>query len=163
MTRLIPFLRNARGTATIEFALASLFLFATISVALDFGCNLQQKLKLGSAVEQAAVIAYNQQIGSNTSVISSFITAAAGTSNTPSVTITCNGTNTCGDGKCSCIDSSTGAFSIAASCNATCAADNSTSGNYMKIVATATYNTMVVPDKYLNGSTMTSTAVVRLQ
>ena len=162
MNQLISLLRDKRGTATIEFALASLFLFATISVALDFGCNLQQKLKLGSAVEQAAVIAYNQQTGSNTSVTSNFVTAAAGTNNTLTVTITCNGTNTCGDGKCSCIDSSTGAFSIAASCNATCP-DNSTSGNYMKIAASATYNSVLVPDQYLNGTAMKATAVVRLQ
>ena len=163
MTRLKAFLRETRGVATIEFALASLFLFGTIMVALDFGYNAQQKLKLGSAVEQAALIAYNQQTGNNTSTISNFIVAAAGTQNTPTVAITCNGTTNCGDGKCSCIDSTTGAFALAGACNATCAGSSATSGNYMKIVATATYNSVLVPDKYFNGGNLTSTAVVRLQ
>ena len=154
--------RDNRGVATIEFAFASLFLFATISVALDFGFNIQQKLKLGHAVEQAAILAFNQQTGSNTSTISNFVKAAAGTRNTPTVTITCNGTSTCGDGKCSCINSS-GGLVLAASCNATCAGSSAISGNYMKISASATYNAVIVPDQYLNGGTMTSNAVVRLQ
>jgi hypothetical protein len=33
----------------------------------------------------------------------------------------------------------------------------------MKISASATYNAVIVPDQYLNGGTMTSNAVVRLQ
>jgi Flp pilus assembly protein TadG len=155
--------RDVRGVATIEFALASLFLFATISVALDFGFNIQQKLKLGHAVEQAAILAYNQQTGSDTTTISNFVKAAAGTKNTPTVTITCNGTSTCGDGKCSCINSTTGAFIAASSCNAACSGSSAISGNYMKISASATYNAVIVPDQYLNGGTMTSNAVVRLQ
>ena len=159
----MPLFRDVRGVATIEFAFASLFLFATISVALDFGFNIQQKLKLGHAVEQAAILAFNQQTGSNTSTISNFVKAAAGTRNTPTVTITCNGTSSCGDGKCSCINSSTGAFTLAAACNTSCAGSSAISGNYMKISASATYNAVIVPDQYLNGGTMTSNAVVRLQ
>jgi len=162
MKQLLSIFRDARGVASVEFALASLFMFGIISVALDFGYNMQQKLKLGSAVEQAAIIAYNEQTGSDTSRISNFVVAAAGTKNTPTVVVTCNGSNSCGDGKCSCINSS-GGFISAASCNATCAGSNATSGNYMKIVATSTYNAVIVPNKWLNGTTMTSSAVVRLQ
>ena len=162
MKKLLSLFRDVRGVAAIEFALASLFMFGTITVALDFGYNMQQKLKLGSAVEQAAIIAYNQQTGSDTSVLSNFIVAAAGTRNTPSVAITCNGTTSCGDGKCSCINS-TGGFVSAATCNAACSGSNATSGNYMKIVATSTYNAVIVPNRWLNGTNMTSTAVVRLQ
>ena len=33
----------------------------------------------------------------------------------------------------------------------------------MKIVATSTYKAVIVPDKWLGGTTMTSTAVLRLQ
>jgi Flp pilus assembly protein TadG len=162
MKHLIALLRNRRGTATIEFALASLFLFATIMVALDFGYYTQQKLQLGSAVGQAAVIAFNQQTGSDTTGISNYVKAAAATKATPTVSVTCNGTNSCGDGKCSCISGS-GNFAIANSCNAACGGSDAISGNYMKIVATTTYNSVIVPDRWLGGSTMTSTAVVRLQ
>lgn len=163
MTWLTSLIRNKRGVATIEFALVSLFMFGTIMVALDFGFNAQQRLKLGSAVEQASIIAYNQQTGSDTSVISNFIAAAAGTKAAPTVTITCNGTGTCGDGKCSCINSTTGAFVAAASCNATCSGSSAVSGNYMKIVASSTYTSVIVPDKWLGGTNITSASVVRLQ
>ncbi len=154
-------LRDVRGVATIEFALASVFMFGVIMVGLDFGVYAQQKLRLGSAVEKAAILAYNTQVTTNTSSISSYVVTAAGTTNTPNVAITCNGTSTCGDGKCSCLTAS-GGFTIAATCNTTCSS-GAISGNYMKIVATVIYPSMVVPDKYLGGKTMTQSAVVRLQ
>jgi Flp pilus assembly protein TadG len=162
MKRLIAFATNARGTATIEFALAFLFIFATLIVALDFGANARERLKLGHAVEQGAVLAFNQQTGSDTSGINKFIVAAAATKNAPTVTITCNGTAACGTGQCSCIDGG-GNLVIAAACNSPCAGSSAISGNYMTIRATATYTPTIVPDKWLNGSVMASTAVVRLQ
>ena len=157
-------LRNARGSATVEFALISLFLFGTISVALDFGVYARQKLTLGSAVEQAAIVAYNTQVDSDTTPISAYVRAASGTSHTPTVAITCNGTTTCGDGKCSCL-TATGGFSIVGSCNSSCSSvgSNALSGNYMKIVASAAYSSIVVPNRWLGGTTMTQSAVVRLQ
>lgn len=154
-------LRDSKGVAAVEFALTSLFLFGIVMVGLDFGVYAQQKLRLGSAVEQAAVLAYNTQIGSNTTSLVTFVQTAAKTSNTPAVTITCNGTSTCGDSKCSCLTAA-GGFTIVGSCNAACGS-GAISGNYLKIVASTTYPSIVVPDKYLGGSTMTQSAVVRLQ
>lgn len=162
MRRLRSLLADRRGTATIEFALVSLFLFGTMMVALDFGFYTQQKLRLGSAVEQAAVLAYNTQVSSTTSTISNYVRDYAGTKNAPTVTITCNGTTACGDGKCSCVNAS-GGFVVAATCNATCSGSSAISGNYMKIVASAVYPATIVPDSYLGGGTMTQSAVVRLQ
>lgn len=162
MKRLTTFIANARGNATIEFAFASLFLFGIIIVALDFGANARDRLKLGHAVEQGAVLAFNQQTGSDTSGINRFIVAAAATKNAPTVTITCNGTAACGTGQCSCIDSG-GNLVTAAACNSPCAGSSAISGNYMKIRAAATYTPTIVPDKWLNGSAIVSTAVVRLQ
>jgi Flp pilus assembly protein TadG len=162
MKHLLALFRDKEGTATIEFALASLFMFSIILVGLDFAYAAQQKMRLGGAVEQAAVLAYNQQTGTSTSAISNYVTTAAGTSVTPTVSIKCNGTSTCGDGKCSCITSS-GGFSIVASCNSACTASSAISGNYMQIAATVNYTSMIVPDKYLGGTSFTSTAVVRLQ
>jgi Flp pilus assembly protein TadG len=162
MKPFLTLIHNARGTATIEFALASLFLFGTIMVALDFGYNVLEKQKLGGAVQQAAILAYNQHTGSDTSAIKNYVVAAAGTQINPTVAITCNGTSTCGDGKCSCLNGNAG-FIAANSCNATCAGSNAISGNYMKIVATSAYKAVIVPDQWLGGTTMTSTAVLRLQ
>jgi Flp pilus assembly protein TadG len=158
----MSFFADARGTAAIEFALASLFMFATIIVALDFGANARERLKLNHAVEQGAVLAFNQQTGADTSGINRFIIAAAATKNAPTVTITCNGTAACGNGQCSCVDG-TGNLVGAAACNSPCAGSSAISGNYMRIRATATYTPTIVPDKWLNGAAMVSTAVVRLQ
>lgn len=162
MIRLLIRLRSdQRGFAAVEFALISVFLFGTLTVGLDFGYYIQQKLKLGSAVEQAAILAYNTKVTTNTSTISSYVQNYAGTKVAPTVTITCNGTTTCGDGKCSCI-TATGGFTIVGTCNATCAGSNAVSGNYLKIVATTPYTAVIVPDRYLGGSTITQAAVVRL-
>jgi len=159
---------NRRGTATIEFALMSLFMFGTTMVALDFGFYTQQKMKLGSAVEQAAILAYNKKIGtsaatSDTSLISNYVRDYSGLKTTPTAAIKCNGTTACGDGRCSCINATTGAISVVGTCNAVCTGSASYSGNYLQITATATYNSVIVPDTYLGGKTMTQTAVVRLQ
>lgn len=155
--------RDARGNVTVEFALVSLFFFAGIMVALDFGIYVQQKLKLGTTVEQAAMIAYKAGSTSNTSAISTYLNSYGGSGT--ATTITCNGTSTCGDGKCSCV-TSTGGFSIVASCGVQCTGTGTNtsaySGNYMKIVGSRTFNSVVVPDKFLGGSTMTQSAVVRL-
>ncbi|QJU59385.1 pilus assembly protein [Sphingomonas sp. AP4-R1] len=156
--------RDRRGVAAVEFALISTFLFATLMVGLDFGFYIQQKLRLGSAVEQAAMLAYNQQVASDTSAISNYVRNFSGVKVAPTVAITCNGTTSCGDGKCSCI-TSTGTFALAAACNTSCSAYGSqaVSGNYLKIAATTPYSAVIVPDRYLGGKTISQYAVVRLQ
>jgi Flp pilus assembly protein TadG len=156
---------DRKGVAAIEFAFVSVFLFGTLMVALDFGFYTQQKLKLGSSVEQAAILAYNQQVGASTAVIKSYIETYSGLKNAPTATITCNGTavtDVCGDGRCSCITAA-GGFTITTNCNIACPTGAAVSGNYLRISATATYNSVIVPDKYLNGGQMTQVAVVRLQ
>lgn len=160
MKRLRALLGADRGTATIEFALISVFIFGAIMVALDFGFYTQQKLKLGNAVEQAAILAFNSQ---STTTASSYVQAYAGTKVTPTVTVTCNGVSTC-DGKCSCITAS-GGFTAPATCaspRASCTGGG-TQGYYMKILASETYQAVIVPNRYLGGGTMSQSAVVRLQ
>jgi len=167
MNHLRTFLANRKGTAAVEFACISLFLFGTLMIALDFGFYTQQKLKLGSTLEQAAILAYNKQIGTaatpTTTAIRDYVQNYAGLQSAPTATVTCNGGGTavCGDGKCSCI-TSTGDFTYPIACNTACATGG-LSGNYMKIQAQATYNAVIVPDKYLNNSIITQTAVVRIQ
>jgi Flp pilus assembly protein TadG len=159
--------RDVRGNATVEFAMISLFLFSAMMVALDLGLYVQQKLRLGAAVEQAAVFAYVNKVTSNTSGVGTLVTAADSAAQTP--TISCNGGSAngaaCGDGKCSCVTAS-GGFAIAASCGAACTGSGTTanaiSGNYIKIVATQVYTPMVVPSRVFAGGTITQSAVVRL-
>lgn len=158
MSRLRTLIRAEGGTATLEFAFISIFMFAIIMVALDFGVYVQQKLRLSSAVEQASVLAFKTQ---NASSIAGYVQTVAQTTRTPTVQVTCNGTSTCGDGKCSCLTAA-GAVTAAASCNSACPSGE-ISGNYVKIVAQADYPAIVVPDRWLGGSKITQIAVVRLQ
>lgn len=164
------FLRNQRGNATIEFALASLFLFATMMVALDFGLYAQQNLKLASGVQQGAVYAFNNRSATvDTNLLGQYVAAAAGA--TPTMTYRCNGSSCSGtisaSGTAQCIgaqDSSGWPTFSAASgsgSSATCA-DGSAPGIYLVIRASRTYQSVAVPDKYLGGSTMKQQAVVRL-
>ena len=170
MSRISAFLRHQRGNATIEFALASLFLFGTMMVALDFGLYAQQNLKLASGVQQSAVYAFNNRAASvDTAVLGQYVAAAAGA--TPTMAYRCNGTACSGtisaSGTAQCIGaqdvSGWPTFSAASgsSSTATCA-DGSAPGIYLVIRATRTYQSMAVPDKYLNGRTMKQQAVVRL-
>jgi len=170
MNGICAFLRHQRGNATIEFAMASLFLFGVIMVALDFGVYAQQNLKLASGVQQGAVYAFNNRAASvDTAILGQYVTAAAGV--TPTMTYRCNGSSCSGtisaSGTAQCIgaqDSSGWPTFSAASgsgSSATCA-DGSAPGIYLVIRATRTYQSVTVPDQYLSGRTMKQQAVVRL-
>lgn len=160
MRRLGP---DQRGTATIEFALLSLFFFGVIVVALDFGMFVQQKLRLGSAVEQAGLMAFNTRDAVNPVNLSNYIVAAAQTKTAPTASITCNQGQSCvnSNRQCACYNAATGIFTDSA-CSTTCA-DGALSGYYLKISATMPYTTLVAPNAWLRGATLSQTAVVRLQ
>jgi len=169
MSRFLAFLRQQRGSATVEFALVSLFFFGIVMVALDFGIYTQQNLKLGNAVEQASIVAFDARSTQpvvDTSKITNYITAIVGGS--PSVTIQCNGaTATCGTASSKCIGAPAAAggwptFTDPTASGGTACANGSTPGYYVVIRATRTYTSVVVPDKYLNNGTMQQQAVVRL-
>lgn len=167
MIRLAALLRQQKGSATVEFALVSLFFFGIVIVALDFGIYTQQNLKLGNAVEQASVVAFNARASQptvNASQISNYITATV--SGGPSVTMRCNGSTTCDTSapasKCIGAPATTGGWpTFTDPMNGTCTSGASP-GYYLVIRATKTYKSVVVPDKYLNNGTMQQQAVVRL-
>ncbi len=162
------FLRDRRGSATIEFAIASLFLFGIMMVALDFGVYAQQNLRLGNAIEQGAVIAFNNRATGtvDTTSIGNYVTAVAGGS--PAVTYQCNGISCAGPitSKCIAAPATSGGWpsfsSPTTSNNVSVCADGSVPGYYFVIRATKTYRAVVVPDKYLNGASMLQQVVVRL-
>jgi len=162
------FLRNQRGSATIEFAMASLFLFGIMLVGLDFGIYAQQNLRLGGAMQQAAVVAFNNRASStvDTSSLGNYVSAAAGGS--PTMSYQCNGGSCSGTWTSMCIGAPTTSggwptFAAATTSNGkpSCA-DGATPGNYLVMRATRTYQAVVVPDKYLGGKTMTQQVIVRL-
>jgi Flp pilus assembly protein TadG len=163
VTRLSRLSRADRGSATVEFALASLFLFGIIMVGLDFGIYTQQNLKLGSAVEQGGVIAFSNRAGTvDTGAITNYVTAVAG--GAPTMTYQCNG-GTCGGAttsKCIGAMGANGWPTFTAPSSGTACSGGGVAGYYMVIRAAKAYKSVVVPDRYLNGSTMQQQAVVRL-
>jgi len=167
MTRLVSLLRRQEGSATVEFALVSLFFFGIVMVGLDFGIYAQQNLKLGNAVEQASIVAFDarstQPVVDKTR-LANYITAVVGGS--PTVTIQCNGATACdnsgGTPKClGPLANGWPTFSTLPNGSTTCASGASP-GYYVVIRAATTYRSVVVPDKYLNNGTMQQQAVIRL-
>lgn len=158
--------REQRGMATVEMALLSVLFFFVMTAGLDIGMWYQQRLRLDSAVEQGAMIAFNGRANvdaTQAAAIDTYVEAAARLSTTPVVTINCNGAACVSTGRtCACISGSAPTYTAAA-CTATCA-DGSLPGYYMRINAVATASTMLVPAAMLGGTmTQTRTAMVRLQ
>jgi len=167
VSRLSSFARQQRGSATVEFALVSLFFFGIVMVALDFGIYTQQNLKLGNAVEQASVVAFNGRASQptvDTGQLSTYITSVV--SGSPTVTVQCNGSATCDSSapasKCIGAPATSGGWpTFTNPSNGTCAS-GAAPGYYVVIRAAKTYKSVVVPDKYLNNGNMQQQAVVRL-
>lgn len=155
---------DGRGTATIEFALLSVFFFISLTAALDIGLWYQQRLRLDSAVDQGAMIAFGSRASVDQAAIGTFVAAAAKLSAPPTVTVGCNGgaSNCVNTGRtCACVSGSVPTFTAAA-CNAGCA-DGSLAGYYMTIDASAASQTIIVSSSVLGGITQKRRAVVRLQ
>lgn len=166
--RLLSRLRDdRRGVATIEFALLSVLFFFVMTAGLDIGMWYQQRLRVDSAVEQGAMIAFNTRTNVDQAAVGTYVGAAAKLSAAPVVTVGCNGgTNNCVNSGRSyaCVSGSPPAPTYtAAALNATCA-DGSLAGYYMNIKAVATSSTMLVPATMLGGNMVqTRSAVVRLE
>ena len=166
--RLILGLRDdRRGMATIEFAFISVLFFFAMTAALDLGMWYQQRLRLDSAIEQGAMIAFNSRTSVDQVAIGTYVASAAQLSTAPTVTVGCNGgTSNCVNASrtCACVSGTTPTPTYTTTaCNAACA-DGSLAGYYMNIKAVATASTMLVPASMLGGAmTQTRNAVVRLQ
>jgi len=172
MTRLFTLLRSEeRGVAVIEFAMLSLFFFVIVSVALDFAMYINYRQRLGTAVEQGGVIAFNSRKASSIDLaaITNYVKA---TSDLPgdgaTVTLRCNGDNSCAtdmtanDLQCACWNADHGAFDVLTPCDGTCAAGGAP-GYYMTVRASYDYTSMIVPDRWLDGRNMKQSVTVKLQ
>lgn len=161
-----------RGMATIEFALLSVLFFVVMTGGLDIAMWFQQRLRLESAVEQGAMIAFNSRNSVDQSAIGTYVAAAAKLATAPVVTVGCNGgTSNCVNTSrtCACISGTSPtptytALACSTSSAPTTCADGSLPGYYMGIKAVATSNTMLVPAAMLGGAMVqTRSAVIRLQ
>lgn len=155
---------DTRGTATIEFALLSVFFFVALTAVLDIGIWYQHRLRLDSAVEQGAMLAFGTRSNVDQAAIATFVAAAAKLSIAPTIKVGCNGgTSNCVNSSrsCACVSGTTPTFT-AATCNASCA-DGSLAGYYLTIEASATSTPMVVSSSVLGGITQQRRALVRLE
>ena len=163
-------MRDTRGVATVEFALWSLLLFATLLPGLDFAAYLIFQGRLASAVQQGSMLAYNMRNSDtiNTSQLINYVSSSAGAPTaTITTTVTCNGgSQSCAvpvtSRQCTCVSGLTPTYTAAASCGLPCI-NGATSGYYLTVTASYPYHAMTVPDQWLEGSIMKRTQTVRLQ
>ncbi|WP_448658067.1 TadE/TadG family type IV pilus assembly protein [Sphingomonas sp. CJ99] len=162
---------DRRGSATVEFALLTLFFLGVMTVVLDYAFFFIQRSQLGTAVESASVSAFSNRDTVTYSNIPTFVQQAAKPPAGTSITVTtgCNGgSNNCVNTSrsCSCL-TTTGTFVAAASCGAVCSGANMTSGStagyYLKITASYAYQPIVLPQGALDDRTISQSATVRLQ
>ena len=173
LSRLRTLPRDRRGAATIEFAFWSILFFMGMLVALDFAMWRTQQLRLGSAIEQGGVLAFNarQSLNAdNATAIGNYVRTAAQVAGgwPPDVTVTCNEGLTCSDAAdrpCACLNmGASGPAFPAAACGSSCAATpGTTAGYYVKIKASHPYQSAILPSAMLAGKMMVDSVVVRLQ
>lgn len=165
------FARHRRGSATVEFALLTAFFFSVILGASDFAMFFIQRSNLGQGVSMASIHSFANRDAVTYANIPAMVTtaSAAPAGSVVSVTASCNDaaascTNT--SRVCACLTTAN-TFVAAGSCGAPCSGANmtngSTSGYYLKIVASYPYNPLVLPRGALRNATLRQTAVIRLQ
>lgn len=164
-----PFLKRLksddRGSATIEFAVFASMFFMVMMVALDFGMYLTYQLRLNAAVEQGSMLAFNNRNAIDAQQIDNYVAAASRLpGGTVTVDVECNGSSSCTNTsrQCACLSADGQSFTAAASCGSICPS-GSTSGYYLGIEASYPYSAVVVPNKYLEGTNIRRTSMVRLQ
>ncbi|MBB3957806.1 TadE family protein [Novosphingobium sediminicola] len=172
--RLRHLLRDLRahlvGTATIEFALWSILVFVLLLPCLDLAAYLVAGSSMGAAVDQAAILAYDMRNSDtiDTTRLSGYVASTAWVPNgTPSTKITCNGEQqscaaSLANRPCACVSGLSPIYTPAAVCGMACPS-GATSGFYLTVQAQVTYQPMIVPDRWLAGSTLARSVTVRLQ
>lgn len=141
-----------RGSAAIEFAIACPVMLVFFGGLVDFGLALWDKSTLSNAVAQGAYYAY--VIGTNVAGtnVQTLVQSSTGLNN---VHATVTGP------ACYCITGTPLALA-AATCNTTCA-DTTTSGSYVTIRATYTYQSILPVYSRLNNPTLIESTTVRLK
>lgn len=132
--------RDRRGVATIETALWVSLVCLPLVAGFDYALFTMRRLNLNSAIEQAAISAFQTRDAVDKTQIAAIVTAGYSTA---TVTVTCNGTTTCTNTSrpCSCpqgYSAGVPTFTAAASCSTACT-DGTKAGYFMTIRGQATY------------------------
>lgn len=162
MENITWFKRDRKGVAAIEFALWSVLITVPLLTGLDFGLYTVRKLRMNSAVEQAAIVAFQTRQTINQTVITDVVTRAWGGGGT--VDVRCNGSTTCVNTSrpCGCISGFANRMPTFTSttCTATCA-NGTKPGYYLTVRATANYAPTI--RGIAPPATLDRTTTVRLQ
>ncbi|MHA6718806.1 TadE/TadG family type IV pilus assembly protein [Sphingomonas sp. RS6] len=167
MPRRRHLLRDQRGSATIEFALLTVFFFVFSLLALDVAGYFLQRSQLASAVSAGSISAFANRSSVPFQSLPAYVQNASRLTPLPQVSVGCNGaTGGCVNSgrSCACL-SRTGTYQNV-SCGSSCPAGmtaGSTAGYYMQISATTTYRALLLPKGMLNGTPITQSVTVRLQ
>jgi Flp pilus assembly protein TadG len=142
-------LRDGRGVAAVEFALATPLLAAILTVLVDFGFGFYEKMQVEDAAQAGAQ--YALIYGWNSTAIQNAVTSATPLSG---LTATPAPTQTCG--------CPSGTSVAAATCGSTCS-NGLPAGTYVTVSAQATYTPLI--SYAVMGSTVTLSAqsIARIQ
>lgn len=156
-------LRDDQGLAAVEFGLMSGLILILFLVFIDFGLYAVEQTLMAQAIDTAGTWAYVNKSAINTTTIQNAVTSN-GLLSGATVTVTCNGTATCTNTSrtCACLTAS-GTYTAAVSCGAVCTGSTLLSGYYVTISASQTYHSIIVPGKFLDGTTISRTSTVQLQ
>jgi len=142
-------LRDGRGVAAVEFALAAPLLATILTVLVDFGFGFYEKMKVEDAAQAGAQ--YALLYGWDSTAIENAVTSAATLSG---LTATPAPTKTCG--------CPSGTSVSAAACGSTCS-NGLSAGTYVTVSAHATYTPLISYPVMGTTVTLSSQSVVRIQ
>lgn len=154
-------IKSRDGVSTVEFALFVVLFMGVFVIVVDFGWYFIQKRALTQAVASATVSAFANRTAVSFDAVPGTVQSASGL-DSASVAVTCNGAASCTNTSRSCACLSAAGTYTAATCGSACGS-GLTAGYYMTIKARYTYKTLIMRGKYLDNSTMASSATVRLQ
>ena len=158
---------DARGAATIEFALWSALFFLAIMPALDFGTFYLERARLGKAVATASIHAFMTADDPALEEIPAHVRSIGGVP-AALVTIGCNGVaaSCASDNRdCACLraDGSYLAATCGSSCRGVGMTADSTAGRYLTIRAEQSFHPLVLPGGAPLPAMIVEEATVRLQ
>lgn len=164
MTIFRQLMSDARGLATIEFAIVASILFVLLLPFLDFATFVLQRQEVEQAHSKASIYAFTTKDNINKANIEQYLRNNLNLPGTPpKVTISCNGQSNCinVNRPCACPSSTRGTF-VAAVCGDICP-DGSRSGYYLTIDSEYEFGSAIFASSPLVDQNITSTSTVRLR
>jgi Flp pilus assembly protein TadG len=146
---MIDALRDGRGVAAVEFALATPLLATLLTVLVDFGFGFYEKMQVEDAAQAGAQ--YALLYGWDSPAIQNAVTSATTLSG---LTATPGPTKTCG--------CPSGTSVTSAGCGSTCA-NGLPAGTYVTVNAHATYTPIISYPVMGSTVTLSAQSVVRIQ